>query len=490
MPNSYVDGFVCSLHVVNGGDIPLVEANISYAVDGLNKAVLKAAVGNWEINSLPNDITLTRGATAWVTISYPGQGSVRIFTGVLFDYAPSTSLSGGNGQMSLEIILYGRLYHLTTGTLHSSMTTPQAYLDSAGYWSTARRSTGPVTRPATMNPAVALGNFGVAYLNMLSEIASSAYAPTDSVSEFIKKVFGDNINGPALNVLNDIESFLVFDNFGQGKRKAIITGICSKIDELTTGDWGVNSFMKRIEELGVLLYFSAVEDGSTVRLVPFSPFFRTNQAFKVIPETYYNITSGQSPDGIAINYQGAVLTTATGAALSGSSAPVAGYYRSADAAKIGGQVFTTPMPSIFVMSTSVTTDVADAAVNGPRAFVDVTPDLGAGIAKYKYWEQRFRNRVYYVGCPYLRLDIAPLTPVCIVTPSSDEIQSTIGATSIYGLVTRVSIHLDSTQGVADTQIEVGYARNQVDQQRLIDREASHPIWSGNWTGSTLYGNRH
>jgi hypothetical protein len=477
-----VDSFTCVLSITNGASLPLVMVDLTMTINGLNKATVHLAVGNWEINNRPNDITLSRGASASISVAYPGlAGTTRIFSGVLFDYAPSTTIKGGEGQMMLEVILYGRIYHLTTGTLHSGQTVPSSYLDANSYWSTAALTTGSTKRASRVDEATAQSNFGSAYLTALEELANGSYSPSDSVSEFIKDKFGSDINEAALDVLGDIETFLVFRNFTN--RKFVVEGIVGKINEGLQGDWAIKSFSKQIEVLGTLMYFSLLETGDNIYLVPFSPFFETGSAFVITPDTYHAIRAGQAPDGTALNFKGAVLTSSVGVAQ--KDTPVAGYFKGP--ASSGGQVYVSPMPSIFVRTANDLT--TDTTASGARTSLDVSSDLANDIAKYVYLDQRYRSRTYYVDCPYLRLDLAPLTPVRIQTPRSNEIQATIGASTIYGIVTSIRIHLDSTQGVAETTLEVGYARNQVDQKQLISPIATHPLWAINWRGSTLSGNR-
>lgn len=479
-----VDSFTCVLHITNGASIPLVMADITMTINGLNKAIVNLAVGNWEVNNRPNDITLTRGAAATISVAYPGlTGSTRIFSGVVFDYAPSTTIAAGDGQMALEVILYGRLYQLTTGTLHSGQTAPSSYLDAKVYWSTAAQSTGADLRAARVNEISAKTNFGAAFLTSMKELAAGSYSPSDSVSEFIKTTFGEEVNTEALDVLEDIEPSLIFRDFDA--RNLVIDGIVGQINKMTEGDWGILSFSKKINDLGALMYFSLLETGDHIYLVPFSPFFVSTSSLAISPDTYNSIAAGQaSPEaGVALNYKGAVLTSAPGIAQ--KDTPIAGYYVAP--ASSGGQVYVSPMPSIYVRTaTEISTD---ATATGPRTSLDVSPDLANALAKYVYFDQRYRNRTYYISSPYLRLDIAPLTPVRVLTPRSDEIQSTIGASTIYGLVTAVLIHIDSTQGVAQTKIEIGYARNQVDQEQLISPVAgAHPLWASNWRGSSVSGN--
>lgn len=478
-----VDSFTIVLSITGGSSIPLVTLDLAMTINGLNKATVRVAVGNWEINNLPNDITLQRGAAAKIIVAYPGlAGSTTIFSGVVFDYAPSTTLSAGQGQLALEVILYGRLYHLTTGTLHSGQTVPSAYLDANVYWSTVGVSAGVDKRAARVSTTAAYSDFGAAFLTSMRELASGSYSPSDSVSEFIQDTFGTDVNADALNVLNDIEPYLAFRSFSN--RQLVIDGIVGQINAMTEGDWGVLSFSKKMNDLGALMYFSLVEAGDNIYLAPYSPFFRNNDALVISPDTYNSITAGQAPDGTALNFKGAVLTSATGIAL--KETPVAGFYKAPGTS--GGRVYVSPMPSIYVRTAIDTT--ADATANGARTSLDISADLANDIAKYVYFDQRYRGRTYYISCPYLRLDIAPLTPVRVLTPRSDEIQSTIGASTIYGMVTTVMIHLDSTQGVAETKLEISYARNQVDQEQLIAPAVDHhPLWAINWKGTSVSGNR-
>lgn len=476
-----LDSFICVLSIQGGASIPLVSVDLTMTINGLNKASVRLPVGNWEINNQPNDITLTRGATASILVAYPGlAGSTRIFTGVVFDYVPAASVKGHEGQLALEVILYGRLYEITTGTLHSGQTAPSSYLDANVYWKTASTTAGEERRPARVNDVDARADFGKALLTSMLELARGSYSPSDSVSEFIKDKFGDNVNAAALAVLNDIDPKLYFRNFTA--RSRVIDGVVYRINDMTTGDWGIKSFSERLNYLGGLMYFSLLETGDHIYLVPFSPFFESNSAKVIVPEEYTSIIAGQAPQGTPLNYKGAVLTASVGTAQ--RDTPVAGYYVAPRSS--GGRVFVSPIPNIYVKTAVDTT--ADATAQGPRTSLDVSPDLANNLAKYRYWEERYRGRVYYVSCPYLRLDIAPLTPVRVQTPRSNEVQAALGSATLYGLVTSVRIHLDATQGVAETLFEVGYARNQVDQEQLISAEAQHPLWTFNWKGSTVSGN--
>jgi hypothetical protein len=478
-----VDSFICSLSIGGGATIPLVSVDMTVTVFGLNKASVTLPVGNWEINNLPNDITLKRGASASILISYPGlTGSTTIFSGVLFDFSPSASVKGHEGQLAMEVTLYGRLYHLTTGTLHSSQTAPASYLDANNYWSTASTTVGAQKRAARVEETKANANFGTAFIDSLREIANGSYSPSDSVSDFIKGKFGTDVNAPALDVLDDIDPRLVFRNFAA--RKLVIDGIVGRINASTTGDWGMRSFKQRIDDLGTLMYFSLLEVGKNIYMVPWSPFFTSGSALVITPDTYHSIAAVQASakEGTALNYQGTVLTSSVGNAQ--KTTPVAGYYKAPRTS--GGRVLVLPMPWIYVR-TAVDTTVD--VVAKPRTSLDISQGLANNIAKYKYWEARYGTRTYSVSCPYLRLDVGPLTPVRIQTPRSNEVQSALGTATIYGMVTAVTIRLDATQGVAETILEVGYARNAPDQEQLVEPEASsHPLWSQNWRGSTLSGN--
>lgn len=477
-----LDSFSLWLSIENGPSVPLVGADILFSVNAKNTATVFLPVGNWEVNNLPNSISYRRGSNATIRIVYPGLGSTTLFRGVVYDFAPVTHMN--NGVMSVAVTLYGRLYWLMTGTLHSGMTVPASYLDANQYWSTATDQAGEAAKPAQVDPNAASSDFGAALIDALEELASGDYAPKDSVSEAIQNIFGDEMNSKALEVLQEINSYLQFRNFED--RTAIIDGIVLQLNQSMQTDWGVLSFYDRIQQLSARGLFSLIENGSTIELVPLSPAFFANDARAVLPDTYASIVAAQDPSRPLRDYRGCVLTSSPSVAQqNGKAVQVVGFYKGDG----GGQVITVPVPNIFCKTTWGDSTTSDA----PRDVIDIGSDIGNDLAQYFYWENKFYGRTYNIVSPYLRTDIGLLTPLRVQMPRSHELATSLESATIYGLAMSVSIKLDSDQGVASTTIEVGYARTR-EEQRPIDQPQPgqptyrHPLWRPLWNGGSLSGN--
>jgi hypothetical protein len=128
----------------------------------------------------------------------------------------------------------------------------------------------------------------------------------------------------------------------------------------------------------------------------------------------------------------------------------------------------------------------DVATTSPRALVNIKPDFGAELAKFVFLYLKYASRSYFVSCPFLRTDIAPLTPVRLQLPRWREVASALESATIYGLVQSVSITANAAVGSVETVLEIGFARTKADQYDIVDPAATrHPLWSSLWQGSNL-----
>jgi len=538
--------------------VPLASADMMYVPNGKNTAVVQLPVGFYTAATelpdgtfreifVPNSITWHRGDWAWIVVDSADDALTKsgvIFSGYIYDYGPAALQFG---TFSVAVTLFGTINFLGTGTLQSSTMVPGGYLGDNELWLSSFVQQASAFNTGNPPPLILAENvksqgFNVEFLRVLTAIASGEGAPLDSISQLITAYFGSSPNTLALALLNSINAdTLTFRNFADQaeEKSSFINGIVNQINLRFNSNWKYMSFLDRIIELANEMFFSIIELGkpqsavqfqpglgfnavvsggsglnpfSQILLVPSNPFFNSSAAIHINPDTYSAVQQAQDASGILRDFKGAVLLPAVGTVLQQVPADqtVVGFFDGTQLQTtqflqfngtpnpdLLGQVIVAPVSPLFVES--AWTDAASASgekgVGEAGHIVNIKPGfLGNTLAAMAYFNAKYAGRTMFVTSPFLRADIAPLTPVRLNLPATHEIAAALESAVVYGQVRSVVVSLNATHATAQTRIEIGYIRTKYDQETYVDpnfpssqQDGANPLWATNWNGSTLTG---
>jgi hypothetical protein len=121
-------------------------------------------------------------------------------------------------------------------------------------------------------------------------------------------------------------------------------------------------------------------------------------------------------------------------------------------------------------------------------------DAAVDLAKLYALKGNFDNRMIAVSCPFLRMDIAPLSPVRVNMPGSLDLQRALESSSIYGYVDQVVISMSAGERPSSrTTYVIKACRSYTQQRTLVDpfiASGFHPLFTNNWKGSRLDNRSH
>lgn len=539
------------MYVPNGKNTAVVQLPV-----GFYTSASPLPNGRFSEVFVPNSLLFHRGDWAWITIDIADDsltsGGV-VFSGYIYDYGPAALQFG---TFAITVTLFGTINFLGTGTLQTSSMVPASYLSDNEHWLSqftlqANQYTTDNLPPQFVPSNVINNTFGAELLRVLKGIASGTGTPLDGVSQQMINYLGSNPNTLALALLGSTDaSRLNFRTFisqqaqstSPNEKTAFIAGIVNQINLRFNSNWKYMSFLDRIIELGNDMFFSIIEVGnqnsfsngsvqfqpglgynavlaggaglnpfSQILLVPSNPFFNSSAAIHINPDTYSGVQQAQDPSGILRDFKAAFLLPCVGTVLSqnGANQNIIGFFdgtkqqssqfiqfNGSSNPDLLGQVIVAPVNPLFVEGswTGATTSSPNGVAQ-PGYLSNVSPDfLGNTLAMMAYFNAKYAGRTMFVTSPFLRADIAPLTPLRLNLPATHEIAAGLESAVVYGQCRSVTISLNATHATAQTRIEIGYIRTQYDQETYVDpnfpssqQDGANPLWATNWNGCTLTG---
>lgn len=475
--------------VTAGGLYELQGVQCRFAANGINVCIATLAVGRKETGDSTVFIGFDRGdeariivngATGFSTGSQAPNQTVAfnvddydLFDGVIDDFGPGSLKFG---QFSVQVRIFGRLALLASGTLGSSSVSPSSHLDTAVFFA---YGTGSGDAPGMINLTDVQVGFWQPLRDAMQAIALQSNAPENSVAKAVQQLFGADVNAAAAGLLDEIQGGLDWNS----RSRQFATGITTSLNALMMSQWQFDSFFQRIVKMGELLRFKLVENGSALRVVPYTPFFSRQDALIVGPRTYDQF--GWDNKSEFRNYAGCVLVEGAHHDISDPAAVgVVGSYRLPGNNPYGQAHVGTVPAWLGTIDENMFT-----GGGGARAFTALSSSgLGDRLAKFMTWELNYQNRRFSFSCPFLRADIGPLEAVRLDFPSAPEIIGGTDTPAIYGSVETVDVTIDATARAARTTYSVGYARSYQQQQRQIDPDldpGEHPFWGTNYVGGRL-----
>lgn len=472
--------------LIDGARFELHTCNVTYTDNDLNVADCNIALGYLAANGSAEAVSLdyprftpasieVESASVYSSgeLSASGaKGPYTLFKGVLDDLGPS---SIGVGSFHISVRLLGRLSLLHTGSMQSNSVMANQYGDLTFPVTSTLGTTALLETPA--DDAV---SFGALLLDAMLKVTSDfALARRTQSAELLQQYFGIAFgNEKAAEILKEIrqngaEELVVDGPEGFTQALAIVT------DQLFRNDINGMSFYNSFQHLGGVLGFRLLELPSGIRLIPFTPFVASQDCMEIAPDSYLianrSVASAQQCSGVAL---------ANGSPDAADGAPFVGMYARPSG---DGQLAILPAPAHlasvgFLNFTEPSTPKPDTM---PLVVSEeVRNTIGAAAAREACLAANYEQRYYVVVCPFVRMDLAPCSPVVIRYP---EMYANIGsfASSIYGSVKTVNINID-VAGQVTTTITVGYARASSQQESEIDTaERTHPVWTTTFTGSGI-----
>jgi hypothetical protein len=489
--------FSATLVIPDRGTYAIARFQGTWGPNGINAAEVIVNTGTGE-NQGQQIVNLQRGDEAYVLIenaevivsgyvdifSSLVKRDFKLFTGVVDDFGP-TELAPG--IFALQIKLFGRLVWLNSGTMNSTAIRPNQYTDMRVQLAS---QFGAYFSKFQLDPAKTLNGLGDQLKSVFNESAISTESPAGSITEDLKEYF----NIPGNTIVSTTIQSMVGDLLWRDIKNAegdIITGdivnsVCLRLNEALLNDWFMESYLNKIQNIGAQLKFSVVENSDTIKMVPYTPFFRSTDAYPILPQTY---SAAQWIRNGYTNYQGVALLSGPGS-QSGQNSLIVGKYK-----RIGksmGIIHVAEAPSVLLRENPAGqhADGPDPGTD-PRISIGDIGNLGDRYAKVMAWELNYSSRALRVTCPMLRTDIGPLTAVRVDFPNTPDIGFATGTPAMYGSVQSVTIYLDATQGKAQTSFDVGYVRSYQQQTREIDPDITggeHPFFKTSTIGCRLDSN--
>lgn len=501
MTDAVVTSFTARFVVVDGGTYSIESANMTFSGTGMNTMSVVIAVGISDPAVFPG-IFFSRGQEARLLITdgriisrtnndvygslFPN--ALDLFRGVIQDFGP-VQLSPG--VFALQVIVHGRALWLASDSLNAAGIKANNYTDTTAIYGGAFDGVLPPYQldlpQFQADAALAFKTAFLSIANALSNPASAdAYLAPGSVAEKITLFFGGDANSEAVQVLTDLTGSLIWRDMStnQGNLDAtarVVDAIFERINEALTYDWSGETYYSRYQNLGSVLYFRLIEVSADIRVVPYTPFFRSSDAYPILPNTYASVR--WVSQGSA-SCRGVALTAGQGTDVE-ADALILGMYQMRGSPT--GAVYVMEAPSIL-MSNNVPNNIQSDTGEAARSVTAAIGDLGAVFAKFYTWANNYQSRELEVSCPTLRTDIGPLEAVRIDFPVTPDIVANVGTIAMYGSVMSVSIALDASRGTAVTSYRVGFVRSYEQQTAEIDPDLGdneHPFFTSNYIGGRL-----
>ncbi len=494
MTTGVVMPFKATLVIPDRGSYAIAIFQGSWGANGINAASAVVNTGFSE-NGGQQVLNLQRGDEAYVLIENAEvviSGGVdvysslvkrdfKLFNGVVDDFGP-VELSPG--QFALKVSLFGRLVWLNSGTMNSTAIKPNQYTDMRVQMP---GQFGSYFSKFQLDPDLAVNGLAAQLKSVFYSAATSTDSPAGSITEELLDYFDIPGNTIVAQTIQSMTGSLlwrsILDAEGNSITPAIVNSICLRLNEYLLNDWFMESFLTKIQNVGAQLDFAVVENSTAIKVVPYTPFFRSTDAYPILPQTYSSvkwIRTGYT------NYQGVALLSGPGS-QSGLNANIIGKYKRRG--KPLGLIHVAEAPSILLRE-NPEGEFADNPDNGADARISIGDigNCGDRFAKIMTWSLNYSSRALQVVCPMLRSDIGPLTAVRIDFPNTPDIGFSVGTPAMYGSVQTVTVYLDATQGIAQTSFDVGYVRSYQQQEREIDPDMTageHPFFLHSTIGCRL-----
>lgn len=457
----------------------------SLGANGVNVCIVNLAVGRNENNNTPVDVDFQRGDDARVVVSnltidtdnpdptlqLIAANSFTLFDGVIDDVGSATL---SYGTFAVQVRLFGRLAHLASGTLGTSNIVPKSYLDTGVTWQLG----GGTRDESQIDVSSARNELWGPLQDTLEEIATSGPISGGSITDAIVSTFGSDVNSLAASVLSDVEGTLRWNSAARNAAEAIVL----TMNQQMAREWFYESFLNRIVGFAEMLRFAIIENGSSLKVRPYQPFFRRTSSKVIFPRTYDTLRWDFQPYK---SYAGALLTGGSGQSNNRNSNDlVVGRYKIPGTPL--GQVHVGPVPGYVAQASTALAQGGDGL---PRELKTAPNVLADRLAKLITWELNFGGRNIQVSCPMLRADIGPLEAVQVDFPAVEEISAAVDTPAMYGSVQRVTVVADAMKQIATTTYDIGYVRSYQQQRNIIDPGLSsareHPFFDTNYIGGRL-----
>jgi hypothetical protein len=434
------------------------------------------------------------------------------------------------GSFSIKVLMQGVLSLLDHGTLGSNSFVPKHYMDGNIIADIVAETTkiGEIANFIKPELVEKSGMFTGMMQSFIDIANDQEIRDGDGITPFIQKYFSTEDNSVCANILAGIGSDvaagsldpakavednqlfqasssaespsgagLVFKAFNDKNitDEEFISGIVENLNNAQRDNGPYDSFLSRILGYGQQLMFSTVETPYAIWTVPFVPYFNSADAYTINADTISQVDWRLNPNTMLEMYQGAVLTPGIGAFLANSqtdSDVIAGFRL-----PITGRVLTIPIPSVLC---SIGNDIVmdnnedGAAVQAREVVSNLPTQAATDLAMLYTYKGNFDNRMISVSSPFLRMDIAPLTPVKVNMPGSLDLQRALESSSLYGYVDQVVISMSAGERPrSSTTYVVKACRSYTQQKSLVDPFVSsgfHPLFTHNWKGSRLDNRSH
>lgn len=480
--------------VSRGGRYDLQGLQVTFSANGVPTCVAILSVGRSDGTGAAVDVDFFRGdsarivATCHVTASnapngfaalgeanyrnFNKGGTFQLFDGVIDDYGPATLTAG---QFAIQVRMFGRLSLLASGTLQSSSIVPKSYMDTSVAFPLGG---GRDDNALLIRTTEALADLWSAIIRPMRAITQASGGPSGGVAETITSLFGSDLNGVAYDVMGSIVGNLPL----KGSMEGLLPGVVDRFNTYMMRDFLYESFFNRIVSFGEMLWFSVLETGLGIKVVPYQPFFTRTEATTLYPNTWSSFS--QLPANYS-NYAGAVLVDGNGSSsekLGSGEDLVVGKFKLPNASL--GQVHVGTVPDFFAGKSNA----MDTGGEGVRATTGVLPStLGDDLAKLLTLHFNYQSRKVRVASPGFRTDIGPLEAVKIAFPNIPEVVSATNDFAVYGSVQSVTISLDAGSGTAETVYDVGYVRSSQQQDEIdtVMGSGEHPFFTANAIGGRL-----
>ena len=485
------------------------------------KAVVDLAVGVNARNpkgtkAIPADFVFVKGTPATVVIRFDSDvyslrgpkgssdlllkaGDHGLITGVVDDGGPSDL---ANGKFNLRVVIVSRLLYLATGALHFSNTT-SAYLRTDELVETTNNSyegsidfeifqrdfwAGITDAFSFVLNHQAQDKFGLqnAYVRFLADGGNDAAAEAAQSYSAVPGTVA------AKNALDLIQGSLKGGIFNETMAEVVHGYLSAEFHK----DLVQQSMLSKSQALADDFFFSIIEHGAGIGVVPYTPFAPTDLHKPLWPSTIIRASwVTQSTSVVA----GLVFidnpNAQVGEAGSDTSAvSILGGFRRKGVIQAKNTI--DPNGNSVGLFTTLP---APAWLKSPLIGRVTDGDLrfyGDPYARELALKQTYVGRLLAVDCP-LRMDIGLCTPVRLVYPTIAGTPIDEG-TSMYGAVEGITLILDAAAKQAGTQLEVMYVRSK--QHQAADVEATrftrssdgqrsitfqHPLWSEAYRGRRL-----
>lgn len=445
------------------------------------------------------------------SVSY-NANAYTLIDGRIDDFGPA-GLSFGRAGFMVRIV--GRLSDLSTGTLAANGFNPASWRTSNSIFSPYAMDTVDVDDVLSADK-----NFWVGLQKALLRILKQddlpptteagdtsgpkvRAPPQENLRSFLIDRFGSRVNQlaiallapantvgllPIRNALLDRPGVKGDGDAPEELGSSLIESICRNLAQVINETFSFEPVLHKLMQLGDLLRFKVIETGNDIRVVPWTPFFRTRDTTRIRASTYNSLSWKSS------EYSPCMGTVLVDGTESVDTSVVVGYYAGPDDENGLGQVHVGPVPQVFAghswnmfLANGAAQDDFHRSIMSIIKSDDPSTPMNR-LAKLMTWEMTYAGQTVTVTCPFMRSDIGLLQAVQIDGPPIPELRLSVDDAAVYGSVTAIDIQVDAAQGTASTTYTVGYARGYEHQRKLIDPmldAREHPFFDRNYVKGRL-----